>query len=133
MRHRKLKGRLGRTTGPRDALLSALVCSLIRERRLKTTISKARAARVLAERMVTLGKKATVAARRQAFAVLHHREPVIALFDEIAPMCAKRAGGYTRIIKLGRRSSDSSEMALLEWVDVPVPQPATAPEAAPKT
>lgn len=99
-------------------MLAAVVCGLITEKRVQTTLPKARAARRLAERMVTLGKQGTLAARRRAAAVLRRPVPVKQLFEEIAPKCADRAGGYTRIVKLQSRRSDGSSMALLEWVDV---------------
>ena len=117
MRHRKKTVKLGRTSAHRNELLANLVCGLIEHRRIKTTVSKAKAARSLAEKMVTLGKKGTLAARRQAIATLKQEGLVRVLFDEIAPGFESRAGGYTRILKLGRRMSDSSEMALLEWVE----------------
>ena len=117
MRHRKKTVKLGRTSAHRNELLANLVCALIDNKRIKTTLPKARAARSLAEKMVTLGKKGTLATRRQAIATLKNEASVKELFDAVAPAFASRAGGYTRIIKLGRRISDSSEMVLLEWVD----------------
>ncbi len=122
MRHRKKTIKLGRTAAHRDALLAGLVCNLIKAKRIKTTLPKAKAARSLAERMVTLGKRNTLATRRRAASILHLPEAVEALFGTVAPSFAARAGGYTRIMKLGRRGSDSAEMVLLEWVDY-VPQP----------
>lgn len=118
MRHRKRTiNKLGRNTAQREALLSSLVCNLIIAGRIKTTLPKAKTARRLAERMVTLGKRNTLATRRLAISRLHRKEVVKRLFDEVAPAMADRAGGYTRILKLGQRVSDSSEMALLEWVN----------------
>ena len=117
MRHRKKTVKLGRTSAHRNELLANLVCGLIEHRRIKTTIAKAKAARSLAEKMVTLGKKGTLAARRQAIATLKQEKLVRVLFDDIAPSFESRSGGYTRILKLGRRISDSSEMVLLEWVE----------------
>ena len=117
MRHRKKTVKLGRTSAHRNELLANLVCGLIEHRRIKTTVAKAKAARSLAEKMVTLGKKGTLAARRQAIATLKQEGLVRVLFDEIAPSFESRAGGYTRILKLGRRMSDSSEMVLLEWIE----------------
>ena len=116
MRHRVKTIKLGRTSSHRNALLASLVCHLIEEKRITTTLPKARAARGLAERMVTLGKRGGLAARRQAISKLRRKDRVAKLFDEVAPSFTERAGGYTRILKLGRRSSDSSEMAILEWV-----------------
>jgi large subunit ribosomal protein L17 len=121
MRHLKKTVKLGRTGAHRDAMLANQVCSLIRERRIKTTLPKAKATRSLAEKMVTLGKKATLASRRQALAVLHNEDAVRALFSDVAPSYANRSGGYTRITKLGPRMSDASEMAILEWVEADEP------------
>ena len=117
MRHRKKTVKLGRTSAHRNELLANLVCALIDNKRIKTTQPKAKAARSLAEKMITLGKKGSLANRRQAIATLKNEKSVKELFDAGAPTFASRSGGYTRIIKLGRRISDSSEMVLLEWVD----------------
>lgn len=117
MRHRKKTVKLGRTSAHRNELLANLTCALIENKRIRTTLPKARAARVLAEKMVTLGKQGTLAARRNAISKLHNKDAVKELFDVVAPSFAERNGGYTRILKLGRRISDSSEMVLLEWVD----------------
>ncbi len=117
MRHRKKTVKLGRSSAHRNELLANLVCALIDHKRIKTTMPKAKAARGLAEKMVTLGKKGTLAARRQAISTLKNEKSVKELFDAVAPAFEGRSGGYTRIIKLGRRVSDSSEMVLLEWVD----------------
>jgi large subunit ribosomal protein L17 len=136
MRHRKDSRKLGRSSAHRSALLSHLVCALINEGRIKTTVSKAKEARRLAEKMVTLGRKQSissarnVAARRLAVARLHKRDCVKKLFDEVVPQMEGRAGGYTRMIKLGRRRSDSSEMVLLEWVEPQVADVATETVAA---
>src|SRR5437763_16577215 len=115
MRHQKNTVKLGRTAEHRKALLADQVCSLIERQRIKTTLAKAKAVRPLAEKMVTLGKKNTLHARRTAFAVLRQKDAVKKLFDDIAPRAANRAGGYTRIIKLGQRKSDSAPIAFLEW------------------
>lgn len=117
MRHLKKTVKLGRKGAHRDSMLANQVCSLITERRIKTTLAKAKATCSLAEKMVTLGKAGTLAARRQALATIKQPAQVKALFEKIAPGFADRAGGYTRITKLGQRMSDSSEMAILEWVD----------------
>ncbi|MCU0856852.1 MAG: 50S ribosomal protein L17 [Pontiellaceae bacterium] len=121
MRHLKKTVKLGRTGAHRDAMLANQVCSLIAERRIKTTISKAKATQALAEKMVTLGKAGTLSARRQAIAVIKQPDQVKALFEKIAPGFAGRSGGYTRITKLGQRMSDASEMVILEWVESAVP------------
>jgi large subunit ribosomal protein L17 len=121
MRHRKKTIKLGRTTAHRESLLANQVCSLIDAKRIKTTLPKARATRSLAEKMVTLGKQGTLAARRKALATLKNKDAVSVLFATVAPAFQDRLGGYTRILKLGKRMSDSSEMALLEWVDYVAP------------
>ncbi len=121
MRHRKKTVKLGRSSAHRNELLANLVCALIDNKRIKTTAPKAKAARSLAEKMVTLGKKGTLAARRQAIATLKNEKSVKELFDSVAPVFESRNGGYTRIIKLGRRISDSSEMVILEWVETAAP------------
>ena len=118
MRHQKKTIKLGRTAEHRKALLANQVCSLIEHQRIKTTLAKAKAVRPLAERMVTLGKNGSIHARRTAFATLRQKNAVKKLFDDIAPRSAERNGGYTRIVKLGQRKSDSAKMAFIEWVDM---------------
>jgi large subunit ribosomal protein L17 len=118
MRHQKKTIKLGRTAEHRKALLANQVCSLIEHQRIKTTLAKAKAVRPLAERMVTLGKNGSIHARRTALAVLRQKNAVKKLFDDIAPRSAERNGGYTRIVKLGQRKSDSAKMAFIEWVDM---------------
>ena len=118
MRHQKKTIKLGRTAEHRKALLANQVCSLIEHQRIKTTLAKAKAVRPLAERMVTLGKNGSIHARRTALATLRQRNAVKKLFDDIAPRSAERNGGYTRIVKLGYRRSDSACMAFIEWVDM---------------
>jgi large subunit ribosomal protein L17 len=117
MRHQKKTIKLGRTAEHRKALLANQVCSLIEHQRIKTTLAKAKAVRPLAEHMVTLGKNGSIHARRTALAKLRQKSAVKKLFDDIAPRSAKRNGGYTRIVKLGARKSDSAPMAFIEWVD----------------
>ena len=119
MRHQKKTVKLGRTAEHRKALLANQVCSLIEHQRIKTTLAKAKAVRPLAEKMVTLGKKGSLHARRTALAVLRQKDAVKKLFDDIAPRSADRKGGYTRIVKLGARKSDSAPVAFIEWVDAP--------------
>ena len=145
MRHRIRKAKLGRTTEHRTRMLNNLVCSLIKHRRITTTLAKAKAARVVADKMVTLGKKGQadgaglqyrrlIAARlqqnprtffpkkngvsgREQRAYWRENEDVVRiLFEDIAPGFEDRNGGYTRVIKLGRRQGDAAEMAILEWV-----------------
>jgi len=118
MRHQKKTIKLGRTAEHRKALLANQVCSLIEHQRIKTTLAKAKAVRPLAERMVTLGKNGSIHARRTALATLRQKNAVKKLFDDIAPKSAERNGGYTRIVKLGYRKSDSARMAFIEWVDM---------------
>jgi len=118
MRHQKKTIKLGRTAEHRKALLANQVCSLIEHQRIKTTLAKAKAVRPLAEHMVTLGKKGSIHARRTALATLRQKSAVKKLFDDVAPRSAERNGGYTRIVKLGQRKSDSARMAFIEWVDM---------------
>jgi large subunit ribosomal protein L17 len=142
MRHQKKTVRLGRKAEHRKALLANQVCSLIEHQRIKTTLAKAKAVRPLAEKMITLGKNGSIHARRTAFSTLRHKDAVKKLFDEIAPRSTERNGGYTRIVRLGQRKSDSASMAFIEWVDAAViveDQPAEdkktkskEPEAKPK-
>lgn len=117
MRHQKKTVKLGRTADHRRALLANQVCALIEHQRIKTTLAKAKAVRPLAERMVTLGKNGSIHARRRAMAVLRQKDIVKKLFDDVAQRSAERNGGYTRIVKLGARKSDSARMAFIEWVD----------------
>ena len=117
MRHQKKTIKLGRTADHRRALLANQVCALIQHQRITTTLAKAKAVRPLAERMVTLGKNGSIHARRRALAVLRQKGVVQKLFDDIAQRSAERNGGYTRIVKLGPRKSDSARMAFIEWVD----------------
>jgi large subunit ribosomal protein L17 len=124
MRHLKRTAKLGRTGEHRNAMLANLVCSLIKHKRVTTTLAKAKAARSVAEKMVTLGKAGSLHDRRLAAARLHQEEAVKILFNEIAPAQKERHGGYTRIVKLGQRQGDAGQRAILEWVDVPVAAPA---------
>jgi large subunit ribosomal protein L17 len=122
MRHQVKTIKLGRSQAHRDALLANQTVSLIEHSRIKTTLAKAKAVRPFAEKMVTLGKKNTLHSRRTALGYLcHNTDAVKRLFAEIAPRCADRKGGYTRIVKLGQRNSDAAPMAFLEWVDSPEP------------
>ncbi len=133
MRHQRKTVKLGRSQAHRDSLLANQVCSLIEHHRIKTTLAKAKAVRPLAEKMITLGKKKTLHARRTALSRLHHNERAVKrLFEEVAPRAATREGGYTRIIKLGQRKSDAAPMALIEWVDGVVVEPEVAEPAPTK-
>jgi large subunit ribosomal protein L17 len=133
MRHLKRTAKLGRTGEHRNAMLANLVCSLIKHKRVTTTLAKAKAARSVAEKMVTLGKSGTVHDRRLAAARLHQEDVVKILFNEIAPTQKDRPGGYTRIIRMGQRQGDASQKAILEWVDMPVAVEPEAPAAEKKT
>jgi len=116
MRH-KVKGKkLRRPTDHRRALLRNLVTSLLEKERIKTTLAKAKAARPLAEKIITLGKKDTLHSRRLALKFIFKKEAVKKLFEEIGPRFSQRPGGYTRIVKLGPRSGDGAEMAMFELV-----------------
>ena len=127
MRHLKRTAKLGRTSEHRNAMLANLVCSLIENKRVTTTLAKAKAARSVAEKMVTLGKKGTIHHRRLAVARLHQESAAKTLFNDIAPAFKDRRSGYTRIIKLEQRQGDAAQRAILEWVDTIVP--AVIPEA----
>lgn len=131
MRHRKRTAKLGRTGSHRNAMLANLVCSLIKHKRVQTTLAKAKAARSVAEKMVTLGKAGTVHDRRLAAARLHQEDAVKILFNEIAPTQKERKGGYTRIIRLSERQGDAAQLAILEWVDVPMASAEPAQPLAP--
>jgi large subunit ribosomal protein L17 len=119
MRHRKAGRKLGRSSSHRHAMMRNLVTSLITHGRVTTTDAKAKEVRRFAERMVTLGKQNTVAARRRARAFVRTDEAVKRLFDEIAPVFGSRPGGYTRIVKLGNRRGDAAPMSIIEFVDKP--------------
>jgi len=118
MRHLKRTAKLGRTGEHRNAMLANLVCSLILHKRVTTTLAKAKAARSVADKMVTLGKRGTIHDRRLAAARLHQEDAVKILFNEIAPAQKERPGGYTRIVKLGQRQGDAGQRAILEWVEL---------------
>jgi large subunit ribosomal protein L17 len=134
MRHLKKTAKLGRTSEHRNAMLANLVCSLILHKRVTTTLAKAKAARPVAEKMVTLGKNGTLHDRRLAVARLHQEAAAKILFKEIAPAFKDRQGGYTRIIKMNQRIGDAAQRAILEWVDYAPAAPAeAAPSATPAT
>jgi large subunit ribosomal protein L17 len=114
-------------------MLANLVASLIKHKRVKTTLAKAKAARPLAEKLVTLGKNGTLHAHRLAVAKIGQKDIVSKLFKEVAPGFKDRKGGYTRIIKLGPRQSDSAPIALLEWVDYVVVEEKAPVEKTEKT
>lgn len=130
MRHLKRTAKLGRTSEHRNAMLANLVCSLILHKRVTTTLAKAKAARPVAEKLVTLGKSGTIASRRLAVARLHQEDAAKILFKDIAPAFKDRNGGYTRIVKMNQRNGDSAQRAILEWVDYVAAAPETT-EATP--
>lgn len=134
MRHLNRNAKLGRKGDHRNAMLANLVCSLIRHKRVTTTLAKAKAAKPVAEKLVTMGKKGGLHHRRLATARLRYEDRkmhptkeanqkfwqndvIRILFDEIAPSMKDRNGGYTRIVKLGHRRGDAAQTAILEWVD----------------
>lgn len=108
--------KLGRPTDHRKAMLRNQVTSLLEHGRIETTVQKAKETQRMAERMITLGKRGDLHARRQALAYIYDEEVVKKLFEEIAPNYAERNGGYTRVLKLGPRRGDAAEMAILELV-----------------
>jgi large subunit ribosomal protein L17 len=116
MRHRKKTNKLGRTKSHRKATLSNLCKAIIHHQQIKTTLVKAKATQNTIESLITVGKKDTVAARRNVFKVLQSHQMVKKLFDEIVPSFTNRSGGYTRIIKLGNRKGDGAELAILQLV-----------------
>ena len=128
MRHRLQSSKLGRSPEHRAATIASIVCALIERKRVETTLAKAKQASSLAEKMVTVGKKGTLDARRKAISVLHHEKFVVMLLKDVVPQFSGRNGGYTRILKLGKRRSDSSEMVLLEWVGIAPPEKKKKPE-----
>lgn len=132
MKHGRKIVKLQRKQDHRDALLMNLACSLVEHRRIRTTLAKAKALRPYAEKLVTLGKRGTLHARRVALSTLRHKDVVKKLFEEIAVASKDRVGGYTRITKLVQRRSDSAPMAYIEWVDAFVPQTVEAAAAAPE-
>lgn len=134
MRHLNRNAKLGRKGDHRNAMLANLVCSLIRHKRVTTTLAKAKAAKPVAEKLVTMGKKGGLHHRRLATARLRYEDRkmhptkeanqkfwqndvIRILFDEIAPGMKDRNGGYTRIVKLGHRRGDAAQTAILEWVE----------------
>ncbi len=117
MRHGKKFNHLGRKVGHRKALLANMACSLIKHKRIQTTLAKAKALRKYIEPLLTKGKSNTTHSRRVVFSYLQDKEVVRELFDDVSEKIANRPGGYTRIIKLGFRFGDGAEMAMIELVD----------------
>ena len=123
MRHAKQGGKLSRTSAHRKAMLRNLVTSLLDHERIETTDAKAKELRRLADRMITLGKRGDLHARRQALSVIRKRETTAKLFDELAERFRQRPGGYTRVLKTRRRIGDAAPMSIVELVE-----PLEAPE-----
>jgi large subunit ribosomal protein L17 len=117
MRHRLSGRKLNRTSAHRKAMFNNLAAALVQHEQITTTLPKAKDLRPLAERLITLGKRANLHARRQAIAVLGDAKLAAKLFDTLAPRYSKRNGGYTRVLKAGFRYGDQSPMAVIEFVD----------------
>lgn len=140
MRHQVAGRKLGRTTAHRWALFRNQVASLVDKERIETTLHKAKELRSIADHLITIGKKDTLAARRQAFYYLRDKALVTKLFSDLAPRFAGRQGGYTRVLKTGYRLGDSAAVALIEYLDRKMPELVTpkkgkkvaAKKAAPK-
>jgi large subunit ribosomal protein L17 len=142
MRHQNSGRKLNRTASHRKATLAAL-CTALMHKRIKTTVAKAKETRMFVEKIITRAKNAVanetapdkknIAARREVFAALRSKEAVSSLFKDIAPKVATRPGGYTRVVKLGRRLGDGAELAVLELVDFNVGQDKAAAKAAKKS
>lgn len=131
MRHRKAGRRLGRTTSHRDAMMRNMVTSLLEHGRITTTDQKAKELRGLADRMVTLGKRDTLHARRLAARVIRSEDIVKRLFSEIAPGFVERHGGYTRIVKTRLRHGDGAQLSVIELMPPGPPETKGKPSLAP--
>ena len=132
MRHNKAINHLGRKSGHRKALLSNMASSLILNKRIVTTVAKAKALKPYVEPLITKSKEDTTHSRRIVFSYLKSKEAVTELFRNIAPKVANRPGGYCRILHVGFRQGDAAEMALIELVDFNEAALASAPKAAKK-
>ena len=130
MRHQRVMKKFGRSMEHRKAMMKNMVTNLILAESITTTLPKAKQARKDAEKMVTIARKGTLAARRLAASRLMQPKAVQTLFDKIVPAMEGRKGGYTRILKVGNRKGDGAEMAILQWVTAPEVE--TAPAAAPE-
>jgi large subunit ribosomal protein L17 len=117
MRHQKLGGKLGRTSPHRKAMLRNMVTSLLDSEQIETTDAKAKGVRRLTERMITLGKRGDLHARRRALRVIRSREVTAKVFDELAARYRERAGGYTRVLKVRQRVGDAAPLSIIELVD----------------
>jgi large subunit ribosomal protein L17 len=117
MRHRVRHRKLGRTASHRAALLSSLATSLLKHKRIRTTLAKAKEARSYVEALITKARRNDLHSRRLIMSVIHDKEVVKELFNEIVPKIGDRPGGYTRVVKLGNRMGDAASMAIIELVD----------------
>jgi len=117
MRHRLSGRKLNRTSAHRKAMFNNLAAALVEHEQIKTTLPKAKDLRPLADKLITLGKRGNLHARRQAIAVLGDAKLAAKLFDKLAPRYAKRNGGYTRVLKAGFRYGDAAAMAVIELMD----------------
>ena len=133
MRHNKAINHLGRKSGHRKALLANMATSLILNKRIQTTVAKAKALKMYVEPLITKCKEDTTHSRRVVFSYLKNKEAVTELFRTVAPKIADRPGGYTRVLKTGFRQGDGADMALIELVDFNEAALAAAPKAAKKT
>ena len=133
MRHNKAINHLGRKSGHRKALLANMATSLILNKRIQTTVAKAKALKMYVEPLITKSKEGSTHSRRVVFSYLKNKEAVTELFRTVAPKIADRPGGYTRVLKTGFRQGDGADMALIELVDFNEAALAAAPKAAKKT
>ncbi len=133
MRHNKKFNHLGRKAAHRSAMLSNMACSLIKHKRISTTLAKAKALRMYVEPLLTRAKEDTTANRRLVFAELKQKEVVTELFQNVSEKIANRPGGYTRILRTGFRLGDAAEMCIIELVDYNENMLKTAKSAAKKT
>ena len=133
MRHNKAINHLGRKSGHRKAMLANMATSLILNKRIETTVAKAKALKMYVEPLITKSKEDSTHSRRVVFSYLKNKEAVTELFRTVAPKIADRPGGYTRVLKTGFRQGDGADMALIELVDFNEAALASAPKAAKKT
>ncbi len=124
MRHRARSAKLGRTSAHRKAMYRNLVTSLLEHERVETTDAKAKELRRIADRMITLGKRGTLHARRQALSVIRSRDVTEKVFDDLAERFRERPGGYTRVLKVRRRTGDDAPLSIVELVEGEAPAPA---------
>lgn len=132
MRHKKKGNHLGRTASHKKALMRNMAAQVFEHKEIKTTLAKAKELRGYVERLITYGKKGTLHHRRLAFQFLQNKQAVSSLFDEIAPVYEDRSGGYTRIVKLGRRKGDGAEISVFQLVGFEKIAEGSKPKAAKK-